>query len=140
MIIEREELKFIEPICEAVKADGSEQGLLSLPFPYPNYFCSIEPWHGYVQTFFDTSSKETIHGLMDELQKAPPKWIVYQRQLNNLMLHEQIFNQGRPLPQRYLDQMIEDKIGTGEWQPVYMSTYGSHDFYSDQWILLRTRP
>jgi hypothetical protein len=140
MIIEREELKFIEPICEAVKADGSEQGLLSLPYPYPNYFCSIEPWHGYVQTFFDTSSKETIQGLMVELQKAPPKWIVYQRQMENLVLHERTFNQGNPLPQRYLDQLIEEKIESGEWRPVYTSTYGSRVYFNKQWILLQTRP
>jgi hypothetical protein len=140
MIIEREELKFIEPICEAVKADGTAQGLLSLPEPYPNYFCSIEPWHGYVQTFFDTSSKETIEGLMEELQSAPPKWIVYQRQLNNLKLHEQIFNQGRPLPQRYLDQLIEEKIASGEWKPVYATPYGSRGYFTNEWILLRTRP
>lgn len=140
MIIERQELKFIEPICEAVKADGAEQGLLSLPLPYPNYFCSIEPWHGYVQTFFDTTSKETIQGLMDELRSAPPKWIVYQRQLNNLTLHEQIFNQGRALPHRYLDQLIEEKIGSGEWKPVYTSPYGSRGYFTDEWILLQTRP
>ena len=93
-----------------------------------------------MQTFFDTSSKETIQGLMEELQSAPPKWIVYQRQLNNLKLHEQIFNQGRPLPHRYLDQLIEEKIASGEWKPVYTSPYGSRGFFTDEWILLRTRP
>jgi hypothetical protein len=139
MVVDRQLLQFIEPICSAVSA-GGEKELLSLPFSYPNYFCSIEPWHGYVQTFFDTSSKQTIEGLMAELQAAPPKWIVYQRQLNNLGLHEEIFNQGKPLPHRYLDQMIEAKIASGAWTPVYTSTYGSSGFYANDWVLLRTRP
>jgi hypothetical protein len=140
MVIERPLLDFIEPVCNRVRGDGAEKGLLSLPFSYSNYFCSIEPWHGYVQTFFDTSTKETIDGLMVELQTAPPKWILYQRQLNNLKLHEGIFNQGKPLPHRYLDQMIEAKIASGDWKPVYASTYGSGGFYSNDWVLLQTSP
>jgi len=136
MVIDRQLLQFIEPICAAV---GGDKELLTLPFSYPNYFCSIEPWHGYVQTFFDTSSKQTIEGLMGELENAPPKWIVYQRQMNNLRMHEEVFNQGRPLPHRYLDEMIEGKIASGAWQPVYSSTYGSSGFYANEWVLLRTR-
>jgi hypothetical protein len=140
MVVDHQLLQFIEPICAAVKPDGAEQGLLSLPYSYPNYFCAIEPWHGYVQTFYDTSSKETIFGLMDELAKSPPKWIVYQRQPTNLKMHEQVYNQGRPLPHRYLDQMIEGKISSGAWQAVYRSPYGSFTNFADEWILIRTRP
>jgi hypothetical protein len=96
-------------------------------------------WRGYVQTFFDTSSRETIDALMAELEASPPKWILYQRQLNNLTLHEQIYNQWKPLPHRYLDQLIERKLAGGEWKTVSTSTFGSYGFYSDEWILIRTR-
>jgi hypothetical protein len=140
MLIERQDLAFIQPICRAVEQDGLKQGLLSLPYPYPNYFCAIPPWHGYVQTFFDTSSKETIQHLMTELQTSPPKWIVYQRQLYNLGLHEKIFNHGNPLPHRYLDALIEQKLASGQWQSVYTSTYGSNGSFTCEWILIRTRP
>jgi hypothetical protein len=140
MIIETQELNFIQPICDALKADSAPPEMLSLPFPFPNYFCSVIPWHGYVQTFFDTSSKQTIDDLMVELQASPPKWIVYQRQLNNLSLHEQIFNQNKPLPHRFLDHLIEAKVASGEWKPVYTNTFGSYEFFTDEWILLQTRP
>lgn len=140
MVIESGLLQFIEPICAATAKDGTGSELLSLPFSYPNYFCHIPPWHGYVQTFFDTSSEQTIDGLMDELDKAPPKWIVYQRQLKNLQLHEQRYNQGKPLPHRYLDQLIERKIEAGQWRPVYTSTYGTDSSFDNDWILLQTRP
>jgi hypothetical protein len=139
MIIEHDQLAFIQPICDAVKADGAQQGLLSLPFPYPNYFCSIPPWHAYVQTFFDTTSKDTIDHLMAELQSSPPKWIVYQRQLDNLSLHEQIYNHGNPLPQRYLDQMIQQKIAGGDWHVVYTSNFDDLPQLHNQWFLIRTR-
>ena len=139
MIVERDQLAFIQPVCAAVKADGAQQGLLSLPFPYPNYFCSIPPWHGYVQTFFDISGKDTIDRLIAELQTAPPKWILYQRQLDNLALHERIYNHGSPLPQRYLDQMIEQKIAAGEWHVVYTSNFDDRPRLHNQWFLIQTR-
>ena len=84
--------------------------------------------------------RQTIQTLIADLQSAPPKWIVYQRQPYNLALHEQIFNHGQPLPHRALDQLIEQKIASGEWQPTYTSTYGSNGPFTDQWLLLRTRP
>jgi hypothetical protein len=139
MIIETEQLHFIQPMCDDIERGGSEGELLSLPNAYPNYFCSIPPWHGYVQTFFDTSSSATIYGLMDELEKSPPKWIVYQRQLNNLLLHESTYNQGKPLPHRYLDRLIEARLASGAWQSVYTSSFSSHGFYANEWILIRTR-
>jgi hypothetical protein len=140
MVIERDQFAFIQPICSAVQADGAQQGLLSLPYPFPNYFCSIPPWHGYVQTFYDTSTRQTIQALTAELQTEPPKWIVYQRQPYNMSLHEQIFNHNQPLPHRALDQLIEDKLASGTWQPVYTTTYGSNNPFADQWTLIRTRP
>jgi hypothetical protein len=77
---------------------------------------------------------------MDELDKAPPEWIVYQRQLHNLRLHELEYNQGKPLPHRYLDQLIERKIATAQWHPVYVNSYGTNAVFDDDWILLKTRP
>ena len=139
MIIDRDLLQFIGPVCAAVDADKPRAELLSLPFPFANYFCVVPPWHGYVQTFFDTSSRETIEGLMDELEKSPPKWILYQRQLVNLTAHENIYNHRQPLPHRYLDQMIESKSGDGEWQVVYRSMYEDRPMWDNSWTLMRTR-
>jgi hypothetical protein len=139
MILDSELLKFIEPVCEQVGDGGPQKELLSLPFSYANYFCSVPPWHNYVQTFFDTSSKETILGLMDELRTSPPKWILYQRQLHTLSIHETVFNQGQPLAHRYLDQMIEQKLADRSWQAVYTSDYGDRPVWDNHWILIRTR-
>jgi len=92
-----------------------------------------------VQTFFDTTSKETIQGLMGELQASPPQWILYQRQMITLRIHEQAYNHGEPLEQRYLDEMIERKLADGSWQAVYTSDYGNGHWRDNEWILIRTR-
>jgi hypothetical protein len=139
MIIDGKMLKFIQPVCEKIGPSNSQSELLSLPYPFANYFCSVPPWHGYVQTFFDTSSKETIFGLMDELRASPPKWILYQRQLYTLSLHETVFNGGQPLAQRYLDQMIEQRLADGSWRAVYNSDFSNRPLWDNHWILIRTR-
>lgn len=143
MIIDRDLLQMIRSVCQKVRDSGSDNELLSLPFPGGNYFCSIPPWHGYVQTFFDTTSKQTIQGLMDELRRSPPKWILYQRELKTLRLHEMVYNQGNPLQQRYLDQLIEDKIGKGLWRVAYTSHLGTTQqegqVWDNEWILIQTR-
>lgn len=136
MVLDRDLLTFIEPVCRNLEADKGD--LLSLPFPFANYFCATPPWHGYVQTFFDTSSKETIDGLMSELASAPPKWIFYQRQPFNLKLHEKVFNHGEPLEHRYLDEMIERKINDGEWTVVYTSNFQNWPPWDNTWMLIRT--
>ncbi|HUD21887.1 MAG TPA: hypothetical protein VMQ60_03505 [Acidobacteriaceae bacterium] len=140
MVIDRDLLAMIEPVCARVGEGGAGHELLSLPFPYANYFCNIPPWHEYVQTFFDTSSKETIDGLIGELETSPPQWILYQRELQVLTVHELIYNHGKPLEQRYLDELIERKLADGSWHAVYTSSYGTHPGLSDQWILITTRP
>jgi hypothetical protein len=139
MIIDREMLSFIQPVCEQIGLSNSQSELLSLPYPFANYFCSAPPWHGYVQTFFDTTGRETILALMDELSTSPPQWILYQRQLYTLSLHETVFNKGRPLAQRYLDQLIEHKLANGSWHAVYTSNFGKRSPWDNQWILIRTR-
>lgn len=137
MYIERDELQFILPICDELKqgTTGNPE-LLSLPYPQANYFCSIPPWHGYVQTFFDTSTRATILQMIQELETAPPQWIVYQRQMDNLAAHERIYNHGQPLAQRELDELIMRKIATGQWQLVDKRNY----LAGDGWFVIRTRP
>ena len=143
MIIDKDLLQMIQPVCKKIRDRGSDHELLSLPYPGANYFCAIPPWHGYVQTFFDTASKQTIERLMGELNSSAPKWILYQRQLTTLRLHEVVYNQGNPLQQRYLDQLIEQKIGEGEWRVVYTSNLGSSrqwgQLWDNDWMLIQTR-
>ena len=139
MVIDRDLLAMMEPVCARTEAGGAGHELLSLPFSYANYFCNIPPWHDYVQTFFDTSSKATIDGLMNELQASPPQWIFYQRQLTTLRMHELAYNHGEPLEQRHLDEMIEQKLAEGRWKAVYTSDYGNTQWWDNHWILIRTR-
>ena len=95
-----------------------------MPFSYANYFCAVPPWHGHVQTWYDISSLATIDRLRQELRQAPPKWILYEKQPETLRIHEIVFNGGKPIPFRYLDQMIGQKIDDGSWKVVYKSSYG----------------
>lgn len=143
MLIDRDLLQMIQPVCQKIREGGSSDELLSLPYPGANFFCSVPPWHGYVQTFFDTAGKETIQSLMDELRHSPPKWILYQRQLTTLRLHEIVYNAGNPLEHRYLDELIEKNLGEKRWQVVYTSDYGTaHQWgqlWDNEWILIRTR-
>jgi hypothetical protein len=121
--------------------------MLSLPFSYPNYFCDIPPWHGYVQTFFDISTRSTIEKMMDELRTDPPEWIVYQRELHSMSAHEQIFNHGQRLAQHDLDDLIMEKIATGQWRLVDKKEYGHWQVVAtketqdeESWFIIRTRP
>jgi hypothetical protein len=134
MYLRREQLALMQEVCSSI-GSGPDKELLSLPFPYANYFCGIPSWHGYVQTFFDTSSRETILGLMDSLKTDPPQWILYQRQLGILTMHEKIYNAGRPLAQRDLDALLTSKVETGEWKKKSDVPYGE----GSDWILIQTR-
>jgi hypothetical protein len=147
MYIDRDLLQLNESICGEIQQSGSRPELLSLPFSYPNYFCDIPPWHGYVQTFFDISTRSTIEKMMDELRADPPEWIVYQRELHSMSAHEQIFNHGQRLAQRDLDDLIMQKIATGQWKLIDKKEYGhwqvvvtkeSQD--AESWFVIRTRP
>jgi hypothetical protein len=140
MYIEKDMLKFINPVCQRVSMNNPEAELLSLPYPFANYFCAVAPWHGYVQTWFDTSTKVTIDKLDHDLQTAPPKWIFYQRQPEVLRLHETIYNSGRPLPHRVVDQLIDKRVAEGVWQVVYTSEYNNSELWNSKWILIQTRP
>ena len=128
------------PVCQYVGMNHPHTELLSLPYPFANYFCAVAPWHGYVQTWFDTSTKVTIDKLDNDLQTAAPKWILYQKQPEVLRLHETIYNSGRPLPYRVVDQLIEERLANGEWQVVYTSEYSNSELWDTKWILIQTRP
>ena len=133
LYIERDQLQFIKSVCADIAKEGTPTDLLSLENPYPNYFCDIPPWHGYIQTWYDTTSAQTIDTLDAQLAAAPPKWIVYQRALDSMHLHEEAFNHGRPLPHRKLDRLIMDRISDGQWKVVQRQWFEGAD-----WIVIRT--
>jgi hypothetical protein len=119
--IEKDQLSFILPICREIREGNLKPELLSMPFSNPNYFCDVPPWHGYVQTFYDTVTRSTIEHLMTELDTAPPQWIVYQKQGEYMRQVEIAFYLGQPLPHRELDNLIIHKIATGQWHVVEKS-------------------
>ena len=135
MLIERAQLDFMLPLCAAVQADGPQVTLLATPYPYPNYFCAVPSWHGYVQTWYDTASRQQIEGLEHALAQAPPRWIAYQRGLDTLALHEQAYNAGRPLAHRDLDTQMMANVTADRWTVVQRECFSGSD-----WMLLRTTP
>jgi hypothetical protein len=136
MYLESDQLQLSRSICADIGGENSKTELLSLPFSYPNYFCDIPPWHGYVHTFFDTTLRSTMNELIKELQTTPPQWIVYQRQLVSMAPLEKLFNHGQPSAQRDLDDMIMQKIATGQWQLVDKKDQDA----DSTWYVIRTGP
>ncbi|ADV84077.1 hypothetical protein [Terriglobus saanensis] len=129
MLIDRDNLAFEKRSCDMISATQSPQ-VLSLPYPYMNYFCGISPWHDVVQTFFDTSGRETIDPLVRDLKTAPPQWIVYQRQLEILKMHEAIYNHGEGLPHRALDDLLKQRVESGQWKVLDHAALGKGaDYY-----------
>ena len=131
-IISRRLLSLVEPVCAQV---GAEDSLLSLPYSFANHYCGRQPWHGFVQTFYDTSTRPTIERLQGELRDAPPDYIFYQRQPIYLREHEVFFHRGERLPHRDLDEMIMGNIERGRWEVVYRSEL----YQPSTWLLIRTR-
>lgn len=137
MLLETSQLQLMQPVCNAVdRSPADQRELLSLPFSYANYFCHVAPWHGYTQTFYDTSSRQTIETLEQDLSTAPPHWIVYQRQLDVLSRNEEAFNNGKPLPHRGLDTFITQQIRSGRWTAV---TLPAPKADTSTWLLIDTR-
>jgi hypothetical protein len=136
MYIEKDREKFFSSVCNVINAEGKKRMLLSLPYSFANYYCGIDPWNAYVQTFFDTSSSETIRKMMWELNGNPPMWILYQRQLKILKINEISYNHGHPLAHRDLDDLIESRLDSGAWKLVAKWTEQKHD----DWLLIRTSP
>ena len=136
MLIETAQRDLMLPVCAAVQNGSQPPQLLSLPFVYANYFCNVPPWHGYTQTFYDTSSRATIAALERELLTAPPEWIVYQRQLDILARNEEAFNNGRPLPHRDLDRLIDQQLRSGQWAATALP---SPPRDTSTWMLIHTQ-
>lgn len=134
MYVDRDQLAMMQSFCAPIDTDRSG-GLLSLPYPYANYFCGVTPWHQYVQTWYDTSGKEQIDRLRADLADHPPRWIVYQRGLDTMASHEKAFLGGRPLPHRQLDQLIVSRVENHQWSIVRQQEFGHV-----QWLLIETRP
>jgi hypothetical protein len=136
MYLDSNTRNFIVPVCDEIARNDPQSELLSMPYSYPNYFCAITPWHGYVQTWFDTATPQTIARLMQELDTAPPQWIIYQRQISVLSYHELEYNHNQPIAHRFLDEMIMKKIASGQWQLIEKRAY----LKDDGWFIIRTRP
>ena len=131
-LLSRDLANLIQPVCLETK---NANELLSIPFSFANYYCRKEPWRNYIQTFFDTSSSEQIEKLIRDISVSPPEYIFYQRQIINLAGHEQLFNGGKRLHQRDLDEFIMKKIDESEWNVVYKS-----DLYPPSiWLLIKTK-
>lgn len=130
-VVTRQLSDLIEPVCAA----AAGKTLLSLPYSFANYYCGIPVWHGYVQSFFDTSTRSRIEQIEADLQRDPPDMVFYQRQLPILRFHEVSFAGGRPLPHRELDELIVEKVRSGEWTVVYRSTA----YPPSTWYLISTR-
>lgn len=135
MYLDRSQLALMTATCKAVHDNGQAVQLLSTPYPYANYFCNVPPWRGYVQTWFDTSSREQIEQLTGQLSTKPPEWVFYQRALDTLRLHEDSYSKGQPLAQRGLDTAMMSAIAEGRWTIVQRACFGGSD-----WLLLRTSP
>ncbi len=134
MYVDTRQLRFILPVCAAVSAEPGT-GLLALPYPHANYFCNVPPWHGYVQTWYDTSSRDTINQLVRELSTSPPTWVFYERSLLTMSAHELVYTNGQPLPHRALDALIVSRLQTRQWTAVQQKCFGGAD-----WMLIRTTP
>ncbi|MFN2976940.1 hypothetical protein [Terriglobus aquaticus] len=133
MYIESQQLALMSELCARVNTGPAPHDLLSMPFPYANYFCGIAPWRGYVQTWYDTSSAATIHTLIGQLQTAPPHWIAYEYDPVAVTGHEITYHQGKPMAHRELKDLVVHKIESGEW------TLRQHTCSRmSEWVLIET--
>lgn len=130
-ILSKQVSELIFPVCKIVSPGDT---LLSLPFSFANYFCGIPVWHGYVQSFFDTSGPDLINRMLADLTDNPPNFIFYQRQISNMETHELLFNNGKPLAHRKIDKYIMEKVNSHEWEAVFTSKA----FFPSEWLLIKT--
>lgn len=138
LYIDSGDLQYFSSVCDTIHAHPPAD-LLSLPYPYANYFCDTPPWHGYVQTWFDTVTPETVRTMTQQLADAPPHWILYERQLAVIKAHEDEYHGGRPIEHRHLDDLILQRIQSGQWKieshrAVQIGTN------TEDWYLINTRP
>jgi hypothetical protein len=131
MVIEDDLRLFADDICATIGTRNTT--LLSVPFPYLNYYCGITPWKGYVQTFFDTSSRRSIDALTAEVSSSPPDFILFQEQEENLRGHELAYKGGSELPHRKLNRFFMHQIESGVWTVLRHREYAN-----TQWYLIST--
>ena len=74
LYIDRDLLAFSEAVCRDIDQQGSKPELLSMPYPFPNYFCDTPPWHGYVQTvyeLYDSRSRSRVRHRSAAVHRLP---------------------------------------------------------------------
>lgn len=135
MYLEHDQLQLMTAMCARIQSSDKKPELLSMPFPYPNYFCGVEPWHGHVQTWYDTASRATVEKLTADLERDPPEWIAYERGLDTMGIHEHAFLHDTKLPHRQIDALIVNRVLSGAWTLTLQRCYGGAD-----WMLVHTRP
>lgn len=136
MYIRRSQLQIMQQMCGVVHKESTGSGqMLAMPWPYANYFCNVPPWHGYVQTWYDTTSSQTIRQLLRDINADPPEWIVYQRSPDTMAVHETVFLHGGQLPHRALDRLIVDKVASGDWSVRFQQCFDGAD-----WAVIHTQP
>ena len=131
-VIPKELAGMIDPVCARLTPGKS---LLSVPWSFANAYCHVEPWHGYVQTFFDTTTAPRIEALRRDLERAPPDFIFYQQQSIVMRNHEIMYHKGAPVAQRGLEEQIMRNVAAGKWRIVFTS----HTYDPSVWYLIQTR-
>ena len=139
MYLDATVLRYNRDLCAEIGATDTERRkslqLLSLPFPYANYFCGVSPWRNHVQLWYDTVTPGTVAKVMQQLDSDPPEWILYQRSPATIKAHEDEYNHGRPIPHRYLDLEIVHFVVDGRWSISEQSRFKQ----GEAWYLFRTR-
>ena len=120
----------ISPVCDLVDQSSD---LLSIPHPFPNYYCNVNLWNNNVQSFFDTTSSKNMKILYENIKNNPPKYIFYQRDINNLIGHEKVFKIDPIF--RDLDTLIMHNIQNKLWEVIYTSS----SYPPSNWLLILTR-
>lgn len=133
--IETAQARLFSQICARVEAGGQPSDMLEVTNPYANWFCDVPPWHDFVQSWYDTTSRQTIETMDAELRATPPRWILYERSPFTLQANERAFGAGKQLPHREFDQLVLSKLASGEWTLAEGVGYRS-----DDWLLIETVP
>lgn len=120
----------ISPVCDLVDQSSN---LISIPHPFPNYYCNVNLWNNNVQSFFDTTSSKNMKILYENIKNNPPKYIFYQRDIINLKGHEEIFKIDPIF--RDLDTLIMHNIQNKLWEVIYTSS----SYPPSNWFLILTK-
>ena len=129
MYVERDQLQVIRETCATMERDGRPTSLLEITNPYANWFCDVPPWQDYVETWYDTVSRASMESMIAEMKDRPPQWIVYERKLSTLVMHEILYNHGQPMAHRDLDRLIRERVESGQWRVLYYKYFQGTDWY-----------